>query len=77
MSAPRHVACPTCGRPVALVAANRYRPFCSRRCRLVDFGGWVTEERRIPGEAPAGEDPAPQGDAPAGGPGPRTGRTRH
>lgn len=77
MNAPRNVACPTCGRPASLAAANPYRPFCSRRCRLVDFGGWVTEQHRIPGQEAAGEDPVPRGDAGADGPGPGAGRLRH
>ena len=40
-------ACPSCGQPTDLTGANLYRPFCSRRCRLVDLGGWLNEERRI------------------------------
>jgi endogenous inhibitor of DNA gyrase (YacG/DUF329 family) len=35
-------------------------PFCSKRCRLIDFKRWLGEEYRIPpvaeGEAPATED---------------------
>lgn len=26
------------------------RPFCSKRCKLIDFGEWATESHRIPGE---------------------------
>lgn len=44
------VACPTCGKPVEWRADNKWRPFCSERCRLIDLGDWLTEERRIPGE---------------------------
>jgi hypothetical protein len=29
-------------------AANRYRPFCSERCRLIDLGAWASENYRIP-----------------------------
>ncbi|MFA7270310.1 MAG: DNA gyrase inhibitor YacG [Sterolibacterium sp.] len=42
------VNCPTCGKLVDWVAQNRYRPFCSERCKLVDFGAWAAEEYRIP-----------------------------
>ena len=51
------VACPTCQRPVEWSDASPFRPFCSERCRLIDFGAWVTEKHAIPGE----EIPAPHG----------------
>lgn len=41
--------CPTCGKPVAWTAAAPFRPFCSDRCRLIDLGEWLNEERKIPG----------------------------
>ncbi len=44
------VACPTCGAPVAWSAASPERPFCSRRCRLIDLGEWLDGSRNIPGE---------------------------
>lgn len=47
---PTVVNCPTCGKPVEWNAANRWRPFCSERCRLADLAGWMDEERRIPGD---------------------------
>ena len=43
----RTVACPTCGAPVAWHEGNRFRPFCSERCRLIDLGAWATESYRI------------------------------
>ncbi|MCC6848062.1 MAG: DNA gyrase inhibitor YacG [Deltaproteobacteria bacterium] len=42
--------CPTCRAGVRR-EDNPHRPFCSERCRLVDLGGWVTEQYRIPGAA--------------------------
>ncbi|MES1954631.1 hypothetical protein SAHY_08611 [Salinisphaera hydrothermalis EPR70] len=27
---------------------NAYRPFCSRRCKLIDLGDWLDESNRIP-----------------------------
>ncbi len=47
----RVVRCPTCRKPVRWSAGNRYRPFCSERCRLIDLGGWADEGHRIPGDA--------------------------
>ena len=44
----RLVTCPQCGRSVAWDTANRYRPFCSERCRLIDLGAWASESYRIP-----------------------------
>jgi uncharacterized protein len=41
--------CPTCGRPTDW-KDNPFRPFCSERCKLVDFGRWVNEEYRLPAE---------------------------
>jgi len=45
----RYVACPRCGTRVAWHAENRYRPFCSERCKLADLGAWANEEYRVPG----------------------------
>jgi endogenous inhibitor of DNA gyrase (YacG/DUF329 family) len=41
--------CPTCGKPIEW-KDNPCRPFCSERCRLIDLGGWVNEEYKVPGE---------------------------
>lgn len=46
----RIVPCPTCRKPVKWSSENRYRPFCSERCRLIDFGAWADERYKIPGE---------------------------
>lgn len=40
--------CPTCGGEAA--SDGRDRPFCSRRCRLIDLGRWFNEEYAVPGE---------------------------
>lgn len=40
--------CPHCGEPARADAANPYRPFCSRRCKLIDLGDWLDESNRIP-----------------------------
>jgi uncharacterized protein len=46
------IQCPTCARELDWDSAP-FRPFCSERCRLVDLGAWLTEQRAIPGDAPA------------------------
>jgi endogenous inhibitor of DNA gyrase (YacG/DUF329 family) len=42
------VRCPTCGKSVEWVASNRYRPFCSERCKQIDLGAWADEKYTIP-----------------------------
>lgn len=44
------IKCPTCGRKVNWTPEETYKPFCSERCKLIDLGEWVMEEKRIPGE---------------------------
>ncbi|MCK9529618.1 MAG: DNA gyrase inhibitor YacG [Gammaproteobacteria bacterium] len=51
------VKCPTCGKSVVWTPEQRWRPFCSERCKLIDLGEWAAERHAIPGE------PAPVPDA--------------
>ncbi|WP_369796334.1 DNA gyrase inhibitor YacG [Snodgrassella sp. CFCC 13594] len=48
MHHPTMVACPTCGKPVAWLPENRFRPFCSERCKLIDLGAWASEDYNLP-----------------------------
>ncbi len=41
--------CPTCEQPTHW-QDNPYRPFCSERCKLIDFGRWANGEYLVPGE---------------------------
>ena len=52
--------CPTCDRQVQW-QDNPFRPFCSERCKLVDFGKWVSEEYLVPGKAIAMDDEEGEG----------------
>lgn len=58
--------CPHCGREVAALPANPWRPFCSERCRLLDLGAWLSERHAIPGEEVPleGADAVPPGEEP-------------
>ena len=46
----KQVPCPRCGQPAVFSAANKWRPFCSERCKLVDLGQWANERYRVPAE---------------------------
>ncbi|MCF6203564.1 MAG: DNA gyrase inhibitor YacG [Methylococcaceae bacterium] len=44
------VSCPTCQGQVVWDSLQKYRPFCSERCKLIDLGEWAADEKIIPGE---------------------------
>ncbi|MCK3658440.1 DNA gyrase inhibitor [Pasteurellaceae bacterium Pebbles2] len=50
MSETFSVNCPTCQKSVMWLPENQYRPFCSKRCQLIDLGEWAAEEKAIPCE---------------------------
>jgi uncharacterized protein len=50
MAQTRFVSCPRCSVQVAWLSQNRYRPFCSERCKLIDLGDWAMEKYRVPDE---------------------------
>ncbi|MEY8215548.1 MAG: DNA gyrase inhibitor YacG [Colwellia sp.] len=41
------VACPNCSKEVLWQASNEFRPFCSKRCQLIDLGEWADEGHKI------------------------------
>ncbi len=49
-SKPLVVACPNCGTEALWDSRNKYRPFCSERCKLMDLGQWAAERYRVAGE---------------------------
>jgi len=55
----RLVRCPQCGGSAVFAPSNPYRPFCSARCRSIDFGDWANESFRLPTET----DPSDSTDA--------------
>lgn len=46
----RTVPCPTCREPAVFGTSNRFRPFCSERCKRIDLGDWADERFRIEGQ---------------------------
>jgi len=51
----RLVNCPQCGKAAEYSPENRFRPFCSERCRFIDMGAWASDQYRIPSQ-PDAED---------------------
>ncbi|HTK37541.1 MAG TPA: DNA gyrase inhibitor YacG [Pyrinomonadaceae bacterium] len=43
------IKCPTCGKE-AEYEGNEFRPFCSERCKMLDFGAWADEQYNLPAE---------------------------
>ncbi|RCU49896.1 DNA gyrase inhibitor YacG [Corallincola holothuriorum] len=41
------VDCPNCAKAVIWGNESKYRPFCSKRCQLIDLGQWADEEHKI------------------------------
>ncbi|MGP1931169.1 MAG: DNA gyrase inhibitor YacG [Arsenophonus sp. ET-YP4-MAG3] len=39
------IKCPTCHKIVIWQESNFYRPFCSKRCKLIDLSEWADEEK--------------------------------
>lgn len=53
----RLVPCPACGQDSVYAPENRFRPFCSARCKGIDLGAWASEQFRMPTEAPPDDEP--------------------
>lgn len=41
------VKCPTCKKETEYTG-NEFRPFCSERCKLLDFGDWADGKFSLP-----------------------------
>lgn len=44
----RKVRCPQCGGESPWSESNKWRPFCSERCKMIDLGAWASESYRVP-----------------------------
>lgn len=44
---PVTVECPRCRALAPFGAQNKWRPFCSQRCKLIDLGDWAAESYRV------------------------------
>lgn len=45
------IKCPHCGKTIPWIESQTFRPFCSRRCKMIDFGDWAFESHSIPGDS--------------------------
>jgi uncharacterized protein len=50
------VICPQCGGDSLYSARNPFRPFCSARCKNIDFGAWASEGFSLPADSPPDSD---------------------
>ncbi|MFT4058146.1 MAG: DNA gyrase inhibitor YacG [Legionella sp.] len=49
MNNAKEICCPICNKQNTWNPENSFRPFCSRRCKLIDLGEWANESRKIHG----------------------------
>ncbi len=47
----KSVQCPTCKKDVPWQENQKWKPFCSERCKLIDLGEWASEGHSIAGES--------------------------
>lgn len=53
------VKCPVCTESFEYYS-SKFRPFCSRRCKDIDLGAWLTESYTVPGEPAITPDNEPE-----------------
>tara|TARA_X000000368_G_C22910020_1_gene658166 strand:- start:221 stop:391 length:171 start_codon:yes stop_codon:yes gene_type:complete len=41
------IKCPNCKKISDHTILNKFRPFCSEKCKLIDFGSWASEKFKI------------------------------
>ena len=50
------MTCPICKKPADMSQRNRFRPFCSERCQMIDLGTWVSGDYEKEDSQPAGHE---------------------
>ncbi|MBB1293927.1 MULTISPECIES: DNA gyrase inhibitor YacG [Pseudoalteromonas] len=53
---PTVVSCPTCKNQVEWSEKSPHRPFCSKRCQLIDLGEWSFENNKISAPITSADD---------------------
>ena len=46
---PKTYPCPRCSTQTVW-QDNKYKPFCSKQCKLIDLGAWANEDYTLPAE---------------------------
>ncbi len=41
------ILCPSCDKQTEIPDDSKWRPFCSRRCKMADLGNWLNEAYRF------------------------------
>jgi endogenous inhibitor of DNA gyrase (YacG/DUF329 family) len=52
----KHVPCPHCRRLTPFTPTNKWRPFCTERCKMIDLGLWGSDAYRLPDSSSPVED---------------------
>ena len=47
------MTCPICKKSADLSPRNRFRPFCSERCQMIDLGTWASGDYKVEGSKAA------------------------
>jgi endogenous inhibitor of DNA gyrase (YacG/DUF329 family) len=48
MAATSSLHCSICKRPIERPPENKWFPFCSNRCRVIDLSKWLNEDYKVP-----------------------------
>ena len=46
----KKVECPECKTKIEWSKSNEFRPFCSKRCYMLDLGSWASGKHEIAGD---------------------------
>lgn len=46
----KNICCPRCGAKGTWTEENKFKPFCTERCKLIDLGDWADEKHRVAGD---------------------------
>jgi endogenous inhibitor of DNA gyrase (YacG/DUF329 family) len=56
----KKIHCPICGKKNTWNSQNKFKPFCSHRCKLIDLGEWANDSRKIAGNEPVNNEESPE-----------------
>lgn len=56
----KKIKCPQCARLSIYSQKNKFRPFCSKRCRMIDLGDWAEGNHALASDQPLREEDVDQ-----------------